>query len=173
MGAGSTRSWRVALWGAFAVLGATVIGGGLALLAGHRFDSRITAASGGRTVLRVFTSEAFTSCLPRLPGERTSPSAAPQQRTEGSGAMLTLSGAQLDAKAQCVFRHHQIDAATLQRVQRADRTQVSPIVPWWAPTTIVPTTAVVSIWAVLLAAWIGAFLILASAALRPSSLRAT
>jgi hypothetical protein len=87
--------------------------------------------------------------------------------------MLTLSTKQLDEKAQCVFHRHEIDAATLSRVRRADRVRLGPIVPWWAPATIDPNIVLVSIWAVLLAAWAGTIASLAGIAPRPTSPPAT
>jgi hypothetical protein len=154
------RRWRVGAWGATALLGVLVVSGGLALLPGHRLHDPGDFSA----TIQVSGAKAYASCPPRLHSSESRPVTVmtPQGGTEVSvsGTLQPVSSKQLIEKAECVFRHHQIDATTLRRVRRFYTASASQIVPWWAPTSIDPTTAVVTVWAVLLALWIGGFAIL-------------
>jgi hypothetical protein len=138
-------------------LGAAVVAAlGLSLLAGDTYEARLGLRD-APMLLTPTDLNAFLACPSTLRPETQTPTTTISRggvttfRTQGR--VQALSYKQLLRKAECLRRRGLITNQTLAAVRsQASATPHGDLVPWWAPTAVVPSWAAVLVWSLLLIA---------------------
>ncbi len=136
------------------VCGATIVAAlGLSLLAGQGYDARL-GLQAERMLFTPTNMNAFFACPPTTHVDTQAPTTVTTRGAvttfQAHGHVQALSNRQLTRKAECLRRRGLITEQTLAAIREQSSQPHSELVPWWAPTNVVPSWGAVLVWSLLL-----------------------